>query len=141
MNAVSLVKIGSQVNVDLALVSDRIPAELINLLIRNPQGKVVDYKMTDATGVGVVLELCDGTRFWFFDDEITFNDDQRIYINTDLINRKLKSTKIEEVGNAPKSGYKLINKNPYPETDLTLLSLFNPLNFLRWLLYSLKDIF
>jgi hypothetical protein len=26
--------------------------------------------MTDGTGVGVVVELADGTTSWFFDDEI-----------------------------------------------------------------------
>ena len=68
--AATLSRIGAQVKVELDLVKDRIPANLIQSLSVNPRGKVVDYKMTDGTGIGVVLELSDGTTSWFFNDEI-----------------------------------------------------------------------
>ena len=34
-------------------------------------GTVKDFKVTDGKGIGVVVELSNGTTTWFFDDEIT----------------------------------------------------------------------
>ena len=64
-------RIGSKVRVDLDRVRDRIPSALILQIKSNPRGTIKGYKMTDGTGIGVVLELSDGTTSWFFDDEIT----------------------------------------------------------------------
>ncbi len=63
-------RIGSRVKVELDRVRDRIPSKLIKQLTEDPRGKVVNYKMTDGMGIGVVLELSDGTTSWFFEDEI-----------------------------------------------------------------------
>ncbi len=68
--AATLSRIGSQVKIELDMVKDRIPATLIQSLSENPRGKVIDYKMTDGTGIGLVLELSDGTTSWFFENEI-----------------------------------------------------------------------
>ena len=68
--ATTLTRIGSNVRVQLDQVRDRIPKELLRKLKENPRGRVVDYKMTDGTDIGLVLELSDGTTSWFFDKEI-----------------------------------------------------------------------
>ena len=68
--ATTLTRIGSNVRVQVDQVRDRIPKDLLNKLKTNPRGKVVDYKMTDGTDIGLVLELSDGTTSWFFDKEI-----------------------------------------------------------------------
>ncbi len=64
----STVRIGSRVRV--IRVRDRIPADLVKTLQGDATGTVRDFKMTDANGVGVVVELSDGSTGWFFDDEI-----------------------------------------------------------------------
>ena len=61
---------GQKLRVDLDMVRDRIPKDLLNKLKTNPRGKVVDYKMTDGTDIGLVLELSDGSTSWFFNKEI-----------------------------------------------------------------------
>ncbi len=66
----AICRVGSRVKVNLDLVRDRIPSNLIKTLANDPKGKVLDYKMTDGTGIGVILELSDGTTSWFFDEEI-----------------------------------------------------------------------
>ena len=66
----SLTRIGSNVRVQVDQVRDRIPENLLNKLKTNPRGKVVDYKMTDGTDIGLVLELSDGSTSWFFNEEI-----------------------------------------------------------------------
>ncbi len=67
----TLNRIGTRVRVELDLVRDRIPSNLVKKLVNDPRGKVVSYKMTDSNGIGLVLELSDGTTSWFFDEEIT----------------------------------------------------------------------
>ena len=69
--ATTLTRIGSNVRVKVDQVRDRIPKILLEKLKNNPRGKVVDYKMTDGTDIGLVLELSDGTTSWFFNQEIT----------------------------------------------------------------------
>ena len=68
--AATLNRIGSNVRVDLERVRDRIPSTLLKQLSKDPRGKVIDYKMTDGMGIGLVLELSDGSTSWFFDEEI-----------------------------------------------------------------------
>ncbi len=63
-------KIGSKLKIDLDRVRDRIPSKLSELLKENPRGTVVNFKMTDGQGIGVVLELSDGSKSWFFDEEV-----------------------------------------------------------------------
>ncbi|HYP03100.1 MAG TPA: DUF2862 domain-containing protein [Cyanobium sp.] len=63
------ITIGSKVRV--LRVRDRIPADLVAALKADPTGTVRDFKMTDGTGVGVVVELSNGATSWFFDDEIS----------------------------------------------------------------------
>ena len=69
-NATTLTRIGANVRVQLDQVRDRIPKSLLTKLRNNPRGRVVDYKMTDGTDIGVVLELSDGSTSWFFNEEI-----------------------------------------------------------------------
>jgi hypothetical protein len=51
-------------------VRDRIPQSLVTLLKTNPSGTVKDFRTVDGKGIGVVVELSDGTTCWFFEDEI-----------------------------------------------------------------------
>ena len=66
-----LPSIGDRVLVDPRKVRDSIPDNLSIQLINDQVGTVLDYKMTDGQGIGVILELSDGTSSWFFEDEVT----------------------------------------------------------------------
>ena len=44
---------------------------LVAALQADATGTVKDFKVTDGKGIGVVVELANGTTTWFFDDEIT----------------------------------------------------------------------
>ena len=68
--AAALTRIGSTIKINLEKVQDRIPSKLLNQLSNNPRGKVIDYKMTDGIGIGVVVQLSDGSTSWFFEDEL-----------------------------------------------------------------------
>ena len=66
----NLTKIGSRVKIDLNKVKDRISRNLVQKISSDPRATVMDYKMTDGGGVGVVLKLADGTKNWFFESEV-----------------------------------------------------------------------
>ena len=40
-------------------------------------GKIVDFRITDGKGIGVVLQLFNGKEQWFFEDEIDLLDENR----------------------------------------------------------------
>lgn len=56
--------------VTITRVRDRIPTDLVKLLLTNPTGSVTGFKMTDGSGVGVQVQLDGGGQSWFFEDEI-----------------------------------------------------------------------
>ena len=62
------INVGSKVKV--TRVRDRIPADLVKLLLGNSEGTVTGFKMTDGSGVGVKVKLEGGPETWFFQDEI-----------------------------------------------------------------------
>ena len=68
--SVNLSRIGSRIKIDLDKVRDRISRNLIAKISSDPRATVMDYKMTDGGGVGVVVKLADGTKNWFFEDEV-----------------------------------------------------------------------
>ncbi len=61
-------EIGQQVKV--RGIKERIPAQIVNQLKQNRVGKIVGYKMVDASGVGYIVEFPNNISTWFFEDEL-----------------------------------------------------------------------
>ena len=138
--AATVLEIGSKVKVDLSKVKDRIPRKLIILLAKEPHGTIMDYKMTDGTGIGLVLKLCDDSISWFFAEELEMSSDKTInksssqgkFISKEKSISRLKSTRVGQISNSSNE-----------ESSLTIKEisfLINPQNFIKWFLYSIKDI-
>ncbi len=121
MKEISLNKIGSNVKVRLDQVNDRIPLYLYQTLSEDPYGTIIDYKMTDGQGIGVVLRLSDGTINWFFNQEIESNLSNQ---NKDYNKRKASRLKF----------------SPSKRSRESLYFFLNPINFIKWLVYSTKDV-
>jgi hypothetical protein len=51
---------------------DRVSADIVGKL--GKIGTITDFKMTDGSGVGAVVEFGDKTATWFFEDEIKAAD-------------------------------------------------------------------
>ncbi|WP_413442585.1 DUF2862 domain-containing protein [Synechococcus sp. MIT S1220] len=68
MSQAASITIGSKVRI--SRVRDRIPQNLIDLLKADSSGTVTDFRTVDGKGIGVVVELSDGSSNWFFEDEI-----------------------------------------------------------------------
>ena len=87
MSILEKTKIGNCVQVNLQLSKDRLSKEVINAINVSSVGKIIDFRITDGKGIGVVLQLSNGEEQWFFEDEIDLLDE-----NGNLIN-KINETK------------------------------------------------
>ncbi len=113
---------GTKVGIDLDEVRDHLPIELMNKLGDDPWGVVVGYKITDGQSFGMVLELSDGSKNWFFNDEL----------------------QIESIEDPSPQAIAQPKKQDFIDLSIagsSILELLNPLYFWRWLNYSLKDVF
>ena len=68
MSQADSITIGSKIKI--TRVRDRIPQTMVNLLKSDSSGTVKDFRTVDGKGIGVVVELSDGSTSWFFEDEI-----------------------------------------------------------------------
>ena len=129
MSLLDKAKIGNSAQVNLKLSNDRFTKEIIDAINVSSIGKISDFRITDGKGIGVVLELSNGKKQWFFEHEIDLLDE-----NGDVI-KKIHNTKDSK--NLVYNFFKELNyqnKNKFSE-------LINPINFLIWLIVSLKNIF
>ena len=129
MEFLDLVKIGSQVKVNVDLSKDRLSTKTIDAINLNPTCLVEDFRLTDGKGVGVVVKLSNGEKEWFFENEIQLLDE-----NGKIIKR------IEKVEKDNSFLTDLIENLKY-EPKQKPKELLNPLNFASWLIFSFKDIF
>ena len=70
MAQVNLEKAGMEIGqkVKVYRLRDRVSSGIVGKLGKT--GVVKDFKMTDGSGVGVVVEFDDRTATWFFEDEV-----------------------------------------------------------------------
>jgi len=129
MSILDKAKIGNSVKVNLDLSKDRLTKEIIEALNDSSIGKISDFRITDGKGIGVVLKLSNGKEQWFFEDEVDLLDEDGNVIK--------KFNDAQEKNNLlfnSLRGLNYKNRNKVGE-------LLNPINFLIWLIVSLKDIF
>ena len=62
------VNVGSKVRI--TRVRDRISSEMVEALQADATGSVVGFRTVDGKGIGVVVQLANGQKAWFFEDEI-----------------------------------------------------------------------
>ncbi len=129
--SLSLLKIGSTVQVDLDLVQDRFPEDLVNRLKDNPTGKILDYKMTDGNSIGIVVELSDKSKIWLFDTEVSCLESSKL--GKDDFVKKPKSV-------SGRSILTSFNKEQAIKTNRSAMELINPIYLFQWLRYSFKDV-
>ena len=129
MSLLDKAHIGNRVQVNLELSKDRLNKEVIDAIETSSTGIISDFRITDGKGIGVILKLSNGKEQWFFENEIDILDENGNVI--EKINNKDKNTNLI-IDLFTNLKYK--NKNEIPD-------LLNPLNFIIWLISSLKDIF
>ena len=128
MDFLDLVSIGSKVKVNVKASKDRLNAKTIDALGISSECIVSDFRITDGKGIGVILELTNGEKEWFFENEIDILDE-----NGNIITRKNSyENKLISLDFLNNFKYRL-KESPK--------KLANPFNFFSWLIFSLKDIF
>ena len=129
MSILDKVKIGNSVQVNLELSKDRLTKETIEAINVSSLGKIIDFRITDGKGIGVVLQLSNGKEQWFFEDEIDLLDE-----NGNVIKKNIDK---KENSNLISDFFKELNY----ENKNKVSELLNPINFFLWLIVSFKDIF
>ena len=129
MSILDKAKVGNSVQVNIEQSKDRLTKEIIEAINVSSVGKIVDFRITDGKGIGVILQLSNGKEQWFFEDEIDLLDE-----NGNL----LKKTSDNEENN--NFAFNILTRLKY-ENKNKVSELLNPINFFLWLVFSFKDIF
>ncbi len=128
MTILDRVKIGNTVKVNLDLSKDRLTKETIEAINTSSECRISDFKITDGKGIGVIVNLSNGKDEWFFENEIQILDDKGNIIEREENNNENNNFL-----------FIAINKLEY-ENKFKFSELLNPINFVTWLIVSVKDI-
>ena len=126
MTILDKVQIGNTVRVNLGLSKDRLTKETIEAINISSECTIIDFKITDGKGIGVILNLSNGKNEWFFENEIQILDEEGNIVEKQENEKDIILSSI----------FKNLNYQP----KLKLNELLNPINFIKWIIFSVKDI-
>ena len=128
MTLLDQVKIGHKIKVNLDLSKDRFTKETIEAVHTSSEYIIRDFKITDGKGIGVIVKLSNGKDEWFFENEIQILDEKG-----NIIQRK-------ENNNQNNNFIFVAVNNLKYQPKVKSSELLNPINFITWLIVSIKDI-
>ena len=128
MTILNKVKIGNTVKVNLELSKDRLTKETIEAINNSSECIINDFKITDGKCIGVIVHLSNGKDEWFFENEIEILDEKGNVIE-----------KEEDKNENNNFIFNAVNNLKY-EPKFKFSELLNPINFITWLIVSIKDI-
>ena len=127
-----LIPIGAKVKVDRSKIENLLPNKLLDDLPQMINGEIVDYKMTDGMGIGYVLMTENNLKIWIF--------------KTELNEQTIREYSIEDTHKfhtPEKNNYILGKYNVRYDINgnRNIKTISNPINLIKWVIFTLKDIF
>ena len=115
MTILDKVQIGNTVKVNLERSKDRLTKETIDAINISSECTIVDFKITDGKGIGVILNLSNGKEEWFFENEIQILDkDGNILENVENEKHVIRGDiRLKEIRIDPDNNNTQINENQY----------------------------
>ena len=127
-----LIPIGEKIKVDKSRIENLLPNKLFDKLPQMIKGEIIDYKMTDGMGIGYVLMTENNLKIWIFTSELN---------EQTIIEYKIKGTDKSynvQTNDIFLGKYKVIYQI---DGNKKIKSILNPINYIKWLIFTLKDIF
>ncbi len=127
-----LIPIGTKIKVDKSKIENLQPNKLLDDLPQIINGEIVDYKMTDGSGIGYVLMTKNNLKIWI--------------LNSELNEQTKKEYGLEETNkydNARNNNLILGKYNVVYEIkgNRNIKTIVNPINLINWLIFTMKDVF
>ena len=72
MSILNKAKVGNSVQVNIEKSKDRLTKEIIDAINVSSVGKILDFRITDGKGIGVILQLSNGKEQWFLKMKLIF---------------------------------------------------------------------
>ena len=127
-----LIPIGAKIKVDKSKIENLLPSKLLDGLPETINGEIVDYKMTDGMGIGYVLMTENNLKIWIFTTEL--NEQTR---------REYRIEDTKKYYN-PKNNALLFGKYTVAyelQGNRNVKTIANPINLIKWIIFTMKDIF
>ena len=127
-----LIPVGSVIKIEKAKIENVLPKKILDDLPQMINVEVIDYKMTDGMDIGYVLMTENNMKIWIFDNEL--NEQTKREYKIESSNNPPNLLTIELLSRIDKVEYEL-------NGNRSIKKLANPLNLIKWLIFTLKDIF
>jgi len=127
-----LIPIGAKVKVDKSKIENLLSNKLLDDLPQIVNGEIVDYKMTDGMGIGYVLMTENNLKIWIFATEL--NEQTRREYRIEDTKKNYNPKKNDLILGKYAVAYEL-NGNRNVKT------IANPINLIKRIIFTLKDIF
>ena len=126
-----LIPIGTKIEVDKSKIENLFSNKLLDDLPQMINGEIVDYKMTDGMDIGYVLLTENNLKIWIFNSEL--NKKTKLDYKLEETNKK-----IDQKDSNVLLGESKITFNINGNKKIKIIA--NPINFINWLIFTLKDI-
>ena len=130
MEANSLIPIGVKINVDKSKIENLLQDKLLDDLPELINGEIVDYKMTDGMGIGYVLMIEDNKKIWIFNTELNEQTKKEYRL------QDMKKQHTQKNNNVLIGSYKVAYEI---NGSRNIKTITNPINLVKWLIFTLKD--
>ena len=127
-----LIPIGAKIKVEKSKIENQLQNKLMDDLPQIISGEIVDYKMTDGMGIGYVLMTENDLKIWIFATELKEQTKREYSIEDTKKYYNLKNNDL--IAGKYTVAYELNgNRN--------IKTIANPINLIKWIIFTLKDIF